>query len=100
MIHGLQYAEQMSGEPTVLKIYPGADSSFMLYDDAGESYGYEKGEYSNVQLEWSDEQRILTIGKRTGQYENMPEECEFLIVTGDTSEKVTYTGEELKIVLD
>jgi alpha-D-xyloside xylohydrolase len=100
MVHGLQYAEQMSGEPTVLKIYPGADSSFMLYDDAGESYGYEKGEYSNVQLEWSDEQRILTIGKRTGQYENMPEECEFLIVTGDTSEKVTYTGEELKIVLD
>ena len=72
----------------------------MLYDDAGESYGYEKGEYSNVQLEWSDEQRILTIGKRTGQYENMPEECEFLIVIGDTSEKVTYTGEELKIVLD
>lgn len=35
-------------------VYGGADASFVLYEDAGDGYGYEKGEYRTVRLFCAD----------------------------------------------
>jgi alpha-D-xyloside xylohydrolase len=37
-----------------LKIYPGADSIFTLYNDDGLTYDYEKGDNQITQLHWDD----------------------------------------------
>ncbi len=37
-----------------LRAYPGADGMFPLYEDAGDGYGYEKGEYCVTELFYSD----------------------------------------------
>lgn len=29
-----------------IRVYTGADARFVLYDDAGEGYGYEQGQYA------------------------------------------------------
>lgn len=37
-----------------LKVYPGTDSSFELYNDDGTTYDYEKGKMDLTHLHWSD----------------------------------------------
>ena len=54
--------------PIELRIYEGADGTFDLYQDAGDSYDYEKGAHAVIPLRWSESTRTLTIGDREGEY--------------------------------
>ena len=44
----VQYAMQKVQKPIQLFVYPGADGVYQLYEDEGESYAYEHGEYSTI----------------------------------------------------
>ena len=48
-------------EEIVLHVYPGADGEFTLYEDAGDGYGYESGEYTLTGFVWNDETHKLYI---------------------------------------
>jgi alpha-D-xyloside xylohydrolase len=37
-----------------VKVYPGANASFNLYDDDGSTYAYEKGVNNITRLQWDD----------------------------------------------
>lgn len=50
-----------------IRVYPGRQASFFLYSDDGESYAYEKGEYSLVQIRWDEAQKELFIEEAEGQ---------------------------------
>jgi len=39
---------------TEIRVYPGKDGDFALYDDDGVSYDYEKGKGTTVRLHWND----------------------------------------------
>ncbi|AIE84565.1 TIM-barrel domain-containing protein [Fimbriimonas ginsengisoli] len=71
---------QQSQDPTELRVYPGANGAFTIYDDAGDGYGYEKGAYATIDLRWDDRTHTLTIGKRNGSYPGMPPSRTFRIV--------------------
>lgn len=43
-----------------LKVYPGADANFTLYDDDGTTYAYEKGSGRIAQLHWNDRTHKIT----------------------------------------
>jgi alpha-D-xyloside xylohydrolase len=43
-----------------LRIYPGADAQFTLYQDDGKTYGYEKGECRVTELRWNDATKKLS----------------------------------------
>lgn len=45
---------EMEGKEICLQVYPGADGSFSLYEDAGDGYGYENGEYCITQIRYQD----------------------------------------------
>jgi alpha-D-xyloside xylohydrolase len=60
-------------DPIDLRIYPGADGDFTLYEDEGDNYDYEGGEYSIVPLHWNDKVQELTIGTREGSFPGMTE---------------------------
>ena len=45
---------------TMLKVYPGADAVFTLYDDDGTSYAYQQGHSSSTVLHWNEATRSLT----------------------------------------
>jgi alpha-D-xyloside xylohydrolase len=104
-----EYADEKPNGPIELRIYPGADGAFTLYNDEGDSYDYERGAHSTTTLTWSDATRTLTIVARQGAYPNMPRETTFHIVlarpnhgtgeaTTDTADKtVTYDGSELTV---
>jgi alpha-D-xyloside xylohydrolase len=43
-----------------VRVYPGADADFTLYDDDGKTYAYEKGESRITRLHWDDSAQRLT----------------------------------------
>ena len=76
----LKFAMEKPADPIELRIYPGADGSFSLYEDEGDSYRYEKGVYATIPFTWNDKMRKLTIGARQGQFPGMPETRTFRII--------------------
>ena len=81
----------------LLQIYPGADGSFTLYEDAGDDYGYENGEFTEIPLIWDNSKRTLTIGRRTGIYPGMQETRGFTIAIGRFTKEAEYSGDEIVI---
>jgi alpha-D-xyloside xylohydrolase len=60
MTETMNYVEEKPRAEITLHVYPGCDGEFLYYDDEGDGYGYEEGEYRLIQLEWNEEQKILT----------------------------------------
>ncbi len=76
-------ALQHTGEPSehiTLYIYTGKDASFTIYEDEGVNYQYEHGKYAVIPVTYSEASQTLTIGKREGGFEGMPEHRIFKIV--------------------
>ncbi|HEV8694350.1 MAG TPA: DUF5110 domain-containing protein, partial [Lysobacter sp.] len=67
----IQYAGEKPDAPYEIRIYPGADGRFTLYDDDGETYRYEKGEYATAALAWDEARHTLRIGAREGGFPGM-----------------------------
>ncbi|MDR1688634.1 MAG: glycoside hydrolase family 31 protein [Clostridiales bacterium] len=55
-----QYTGAKSNMPLTVQVYPGKNGEFMLYDDSGDGYGYENGEYTLIKLVWDDAAGKLT----------------------------------------
>ena len=53
-------AREALGKAPTLWVFPGADGKLTLYSDAGDGYGYEKGEYTLKTYLWNDAARTLT----------------------------------------
>ncbi len=105
----IQYADEKEADPLTLWVYTGADGTFTLYEDEGDNYNYESGSYTLIPFKWSDADRTLTIGARTGEYQGMLRErtVNIVLVSKDKPVKldftmapdrsVTYTGEEVTV---
>jgi len=76
----IEYTGQKDGEPITLFVYAGADAEFMLYNDEGVNYNYEKGEFAKVRFKYSEAGKTLTIDDREGRYKAMPQKMTFNIV--------------------
>lgn len=98
-----QYADEKSDAPTELRIYPGQDGTFELYDDEGDGYGYEQGRYASIRLTWNDKQRRLDFAERKGAYPGMAPRQAFRLVCGSGKAagrvSVVYTGQVLSAAL-
>ncbi len=96
------YADAPSDEPTELRVYPGANGAFALYDDSGDGQGYEKGEYSLVRMSWDNSARVLNLGARDGSYPGMKPAAAFNVVCGTMNtpaRSVVYSGRPLRVAL-
>jgi alpha-D-xyloside xylohydrolase len=67
----MQYSTEKPVDPIELRIYPGADGNFTLYEDENDSYNYEKGVYATIDFHWNDAARTLTIDARKGEFPGM-----------------------------
>ena len=106
----VQYSTEKPWTNLEIRVYPGADGSFTLYEDENDNYNYEKGIYSTIDFKWDNKAKTLTIGKRNGEYPGMDKNRNFNIVlvsensgAGNKPMKVTksvnYSGNELKVKL-
>jgi alpha-D-xyloside xylohydrolase len=66
-------------DPIDIRVYPGKDGRFVLYDDEGDSYRYENGSFSTISISWDDRSHTLSLGARNGKYPGMLAERTFRI---------------------
>jgi alpha-D-xyloside xylohydrolase len=76
----VQYTGERPQDDLTLYVYAGSDGHTTLYDDDGETYGYERGAYTQIPLAYEDATRTLRIGARQGAYPGMPERLTLRIV--------------------
>lgn len=96
----MQYVGEKPWDDLELRVYPGADGNFLLYEDEGDGYNYEKGVYTTIALHWDNRQRTLTIGARQGSYPGMLTSRTFTIVLPDgTRATVDYNGTAKQVTL-
>ena len=90
----MQYVGEKSWNELELRVYPGADGQFTLYEDEGDNYNYEKGAYSTINIKWNERARTLTIEERQGQYKGMLQSRRFNIILPDgRQQSVNYNGQ-------
>ena len=93
----MQHVGEKQWDNLELRVYPGADAFFTLYEDECDNYNYEKGVYSTIPISWNERSRTLTIGERKGSYPGMIEERKFTIITPDGRQRmVDYNGKMVK----
>ena len=96
----MQYVGEKAWDNLEIRVYPGADGVFTLYEDEGDNYNYEKGYYATITFVWNDKARTLTIGTRQGGYKGMILDRQFTIVLPDgTTRTVTHNGNEQVVSL-
>lgn len=75
----VQYADERSDQPVELRIYPGRDGRFDLYDDAGDGLGYAQGEHATRRFTWNQAGARLTIAPWQGSFPGMRREQAFVV---------------------
>ena len=76
----VQYAEEKKWDDLEMRIYPGANGKFVLYEDENDNYNYEKGVYTTISFDWDDKKKTLTISDRNGSFPGMLDSRKFNIV--------------------
>ena len=96
----MQYVGEKAWDNLEIRVYPGSDGSFTLYEDEGDNYNYEKGAYSTINIIWNERARTLTIGERQGSFNGMLQQRHFTIVTPDGKrQSINYDGKEQILAL-
>ena len=68
----MEWSTEKQEDPIELRVYPGADGDFVLYEDENDGYAYEKGAHATIAMHWDDGAKTLTIGAREGSFKGMP----------------------------
>jgi alpha-D-xyloside xylohydrolase len=76
----IQFTGDQPNAPVELWLYPGQDGAFTLYEDEGDNYNYEKGNFAMTHIAWNDSTRQLTLEHRQGCYPGMPASQVFRVV--------------------
>jgi alpha-D-xyloside xylohydrolase len=93
----VEYATQKPDSPIELRVYAGANGSFTLYDDAGDTYDYEKGAHSTIPIKWDDASKTLSFGAREGSFPGLEQSVAFRVVLVRTN---YGTGPEVSSSVD
>jgi len=64
----MDYSTERPLTPLTLDVYAGSDGSFSLYEDAGQGFGYQHGQFSRTPMRWNQRRRALTIGPARGSF--------------------------------
>ena len=107
----MQYATEKRWDKLEIRVYPGRDGEFVLYEDENDNYNYEKGIYSTIRFRWDEQNRTLVIGERKGEFPGMLKNRQFDIVlvgksrgcgdqlTSKVNKQIVYKGNEIRVKL-
>ena len=94
----VQYSGEKPWDDLQIRVYPGADGRFTLYEDEGDGYAYERGACSEITFTLKG--RTLSIAARSGSFPGMLTTRTFRIVTPDgTVRTLTYDGKAQTVKL-
>ena len=76
----MEWSDQKKAELIDLYVYAGKDGSYVLYEDEGTNYNYEKGKYATIDIKYNDAQKTVTIGARKGSFDGMLQKRRFNVI--------------------
>jgi alpha-D-xyloside xylohydrolase len=96
----IQYSTEKPADPIELRVYPGANGHFTLYEDENDNYNYERGVCATIDFTWNDILRQLTIGERKGAFPGMLKTRTFnvVLVEADKGAGLPVSGKVDKVV--
>ena len=92
-----QHTDEKVDQPLFISIYPGADGSFLLYEDDGKSFNYRKGEWMGVQMKWNDSRRVLTLHLASGSRVLPPLQRNIEVKLNQTTRPVVFDGRPVEV---
>ncbi len=107
----MEWSDEKKPELINLYVYEGGDADFMLYEDEGTNYNYEKGKFATINIKYNENAKTLTLGQRNGSFDGMLRNRRFNIVVVSKSSPqplnvenpqgklVKYTGKSITIKL-
>jgi len=94
-----QFTGEKIDESLSISIYPGADGSFLLYEDDGASFNYRKGEWMGMHLTWSDAPKVLRMELAPGSRMLPLDKRAMVVKVADISRSVTFDGTPVEVDL-
>jgi alpha-D-xyloside xylohydrolase len=106
----MEWTTEKPEDPIELRVYPGANGDFTLYEDENDNYNYEKGAHATIAMHWDDASHTLTLGARDGSFPGMLAKRSFQIVvvspnhgssiapSSSIEKSVTYSGDKLTVM--
>jgi alpha-glucosidase/alpha-D-xyloside xylohydrolase len=89
-----QYTSEASNEPMTLQIYPGADGRAVIYEDDGETFDFERGEWMGLDVRWNDRQRRVELRLTSGSKMRPPltRRLRVRVVGSSEAHELTFSG--------
>lgn len=93
------YATEKPWDFLTIKVYPGADGTFTLYEDETDNYNYTKSLLTTISFAYNAKSQTLTIAERQGSFPGMLEKRQFRIVNAETGKEVVaeYNGQPVTL---
>jgi alpha-glucosidase (family GH31 glycosyl hydrolase) len=79
-----QFVDEQIDEPLAISIYPGADASFLLYEDDSHSFEHRTGKWMGIQMIWNDRRKTLTLHLAAGSRMLSPHKAMIIKLAGNT----------------
>jgi alpha-glucosidase (family GH31 glycosyl hydrolase) len=95
-----QYTDEPVSGPTTLRVFPGTNGSFTLYDDDGKSQEYLNGRGNWIRMTWTDATSTLTLepGAPAGSTDVVRNRRFRVVLPDGRSQDVSYTGRRAMVV--
>ena len=96
----MEWSDEKPAELINLYVYAGQNGSFLLYEDEGTNYNYEKGKYATIDITYDDATRTVSFGARKGQFAGMLKNRRFnvVLITKDHPMPLNLDNPEGKLV--
>jgi alpha-glucosidase (family GH31 glycosyl hydrolase) len=92
-----QFVDEKVDEPLSISIYPGADASFLLYEDDGISFNYRKGQWTGIQKAWDDKRKELSLQLAQGSRMLSSKAKVMTVKLADATKNVSFEGKPVEV---
>ena len=92
-----QFTSEKSDAPLTLSIYPGADASFLLYEDDGTSFNYRNGEWMGIEMSWNESRQTLRLELASRSHMLPPSPRDIEVRLKGKTQMVKFTGKPIEM---
>ena len=95
-----QFVNEKVEAPLSISIYPGADCSFLLYEDDGQSFNYRHGEWMGIAMTWHDASRKLDLALASGSRMLDPSRRTIEVELAGVKKAVNFAGRPISVLFE
>jgi len=105
----IEYSSEKPGAPWEIRVYPGSNGEFKVYEDEGDNYNYQNGKSATFDLIWNDKKHQLIISDKKGAFNGMEKKRMLNVdlvkngfgtgLTEQEGKRVEYTGKRIVVKL-